>query len=140
GSNMRVMPLAVGALCMVLGMCVVWFFGHKPHKKPKHTHTPAVSACIEMEPSRRVVIYPSEKPGGSPKIVSQTPDSTVDVRWANLNSEAIAALDKGQNEHAVELFEQCHVAVPTEKVFTSNLAEALARLSTNEYDAGSQLD
>jgi tetratricopeptide (TPR) repeat protein len=138
---MKAMPLAVGALCMVLGMSIVWyFFGQAPHPKSKHSDPPPVSSSVETEPSRRIVIYPSDKAGGPPKIVSQTPDSTVDVRWANLNGEAIAALDTGQNARAVELFEQCHVGVPTEKVFTSNLAEALARLSTNEYDAGSELD
>lgn len=135
---MRAMPLAVGALCMVLGMAIVWFFfGGKTAHKPKHADPAPVSSSVEVEPSRRVVIYPSDKPGGAAKVVSQTPASTVDARWANLNSDAIAALDKGDNAHAVELFEQCHVAVPAEKVFTSNLAEALARLSTNEYDSGS---
>jgi hypothetical protein len=137
----KVMPLAVGALCMILGMSLVWFFfGQPKHRTHKHaTDVPHVT-LPEPEPSKRIVIYPSDKPGGPAKLVSQTPDSTVDARWAKLNGDAIRSLDKGENAHAVELFDQCYAAVPTEKVFASNLAEALARLSTNEYDAGGAED
>lgn len=134
---MKAMPIAVGGLCMVLGMSVVWVFGRtKTPRKPKHEPIPTATDVSEFEPTRRVVIYPSDTPGGPAKVVSQTPDSTVDVRWARLNADAIKALDAGDNKKAVELFDQCYLAVPTEKVFASNLAEALARLSTNEYDRG----
>jgi hypothetical protein len=132
------MPIAVGGLCMILGMSLVWAFGRKTTpRKPKHEPIPSATDVQEFGPSRRVVIYPSDTQGGPQKVVSQTPDSTVDVRWARLNADAIKALDAGENKKAVELFDQCYVAVPTEKVFASNLAEALARLSTNEYDSGS---
>ena len=60
----------------------------------------------------------------------------VEVRWANLNREAIAALDGGELEKAVEMFERCRVAVPQEPVFGKNLAEALARLAVREDEAG----
>ncbi len=49
--------------------------------------------------------------------------------WSELNDEAIAALERGELELAVELFRQCRGAVPEEPVFTANLAEALARLA-----------
>lgn len=137
---MKVMPLAVMALCMVLGMSLVWFFGRAPVKKAVKESAPRAHVLPDPEPSQRVVVYPSDTPGQAPKLVAQTPDSTVDARWARLNGDAIKALDAGDNKKAVELFEQCHGAVPAEKVFTSNLAEALARLSTNEYDAGAAED
>jgi hypothetical protein len=134
---MKVMPIAVGGLCMILGMSAVWTFGRKTTpRKPKHEPIPTATDAPDFEPSRRVVIYPSDTPGGPHKVVSQTPDAGVDARWAQLNADAIKALDAGDNRRAVELFERCWVAVPTEKVFASNLAEALARLSTNEYDRG----
>lgn len=62
--------------------------------------------------------------------------ATVDARWAKLNREAIEALDAGDEASAVALFEQCLGAVPSERIFASNLAEALARLSVREYDRG----
>jgi tetratricopeptide (TPR) repeat protein len=122
-------------------MGLVWVFGHgKTHPRSKIPLGSTTSAAPEPEPSRRIVIYPSDTPGGPAKMVSQTPDSSVDVRWARLNADAIKALDAGDNAKAVELFDQCYAAVPTEKVFASNLAEALARLSTNEYDRAAAED
>lgn len=66
--------------------------------------------------------------------------SQVDAQWARLNREAIEALDKGDESAAVELFERCLRAVPSEPVFASNLAEALARLSVREHERGADED
>jgi tetratricopeptide (TPR) repeat protein len=84
--------------------------------------------------SHRVAIAPlvAEKPA--------PPAATVDSRWADLNRKAIDLLEKGDAEKAVELFEQCRAAVPEEKIFAGNLAEALARLSLVEYDRGGEKD
>jgi tetratricopeptide (TPR) repeat protein len=60
------------------------------------------------------------------------------MRWANLNRDAIRALDEGRLEEAVAMFERCRAAVPGEPVFTRNLAEALARLSIAEEEKGSE--
>jgi tetratricopeptide (TPR) repeat protein len=60
----------------------------------------------------------------------------VELRWANLNHDAIAALDAGEFEKAISMFESCRAAVPGEPVFTTNLAEALARLSLVEEEQG----
>jgi len=71
---------------------------------------------------------------------TETPVSAaagVDVRWAETNREAIAALDGGDLENAVLLFERCRAAVPDEPVFAKNLAEALARLAVREDESGS---
>jgi len=60
----------------------------------------------------------------------------VERRWANLNHDAITALDAGDLERAISMFESCRAAVPGEPVFTTNLAEALARLSLVEDEKG----
>jgi hypothetical protein len=62
----------------------------------------------------------------------------VDVRWARLNGDAIAALDAGECQKAVEMLERCRAAVPGEPVFAANLAEALARLSIQEEERGGE--
>lgn len=60
----------------------------------------------------------------------------VGVVWSELNEEAIAALEAGNLELAVQLFEECLAAVPKEVVFANNLAEALARLARAQRDSG----
>jgi hypothetical protein len=87
----------------------------------------------EPEPEVRghrepVYMLRTEKPTVSP--------AGVELRWAKMNREAIDALDKGDAKRAVDLFTQCLAAVPSEKVFAANLAEALARLSLIEYERG----
>jgi hypothetical protein len=60
----------------------------------------------------------------------------VELRWAHENRDAIAALDAGELEKAVQMFERCRAAVPGEPVFARNLAEALARLAVDEEERG----
>jgi hypothetical protein len=55
-------------------------------------------------------------------------------RWGELNRDAIAALERGDLERAVELFEQCVSGEPKEPVFQHNLAEALVRLSMRRHE------
>lgn len=54
---------------------------------------------------------------------------------AERNNEAIAALERGEFELAVTLFEECLAAAPEEQVFRSNLAEALVRRAFRQHDA-----
>ena len=61
------------------------------------------------------------------------PSITVAARWSDTNRDAIAALEAGELERAVELFEACVVAVPDEPVFARNAAEALARLAVRGH-------
>jgi Peptidase MA superfamily len=49
------------------------------------------------------------------------------ARWSELNTMGIRALDAGEIDRAVGLFEQCVRGVPDEPVFRANLAESLAR-------------
>ena len=53
-------------------------------------------------------------------------------RFPGLNREAIDALEAGELERAVELFEECVEGEPDEPVFQRNLAEALARLAVRD--------
>ncbi len=69
---------------------------------------------------------------------THAPQAPADVGgvWSEVNEEAIAALEAGDLELAVQLFEQCLEAVPGEAIFASNLAEALARLARAQRDSG----
>lgn len=143
---MKPIALMVMGMSMVLGagtVFVLYKYGPRvPHKAKK---TPAIVARpdIEETPSKRVVVYPTSANPASKmesREVLQVATAGVEARWAQLNKEAIQALDAGMDAKAVELFEQCHAAVPTEAIFTANLAEALARLASSEYDRGGAAD
>ena len=54
---------------------------------------------------------------------------------AGRNDEAIAALERGEFDLAVALFEECLAAAPEEPVFRSNLAEALVRRAYRQHEA-----
>ncbi len=87
------------------------------------------------ERGNRQPVFPTvrEQKGAAPR-------SGVDAQWARLNQQGIDALDRGDEIASVALFEQCLRALPTEPVFASNLAEALARLSVREHERGGEDD
>jgi hypothetical protein len=114
---------------------VAWLAARNHSAKPPAIMKREPEPDTDPEPrSHRVAIAPlsTEKPA--------PPAATVDSRWAELNRTAIELLEKGDAAKAVDLFEQCRAAVPEEKIFTGNLAEALARLSLIEYDRGGEKD
>lgn len=92
-----------------------------PAEEPPQASLPGAQA--ETSPSQEPP--PESAPRGS--------------RWSELNVSAIAALEAGDLERAVELFEQCHAGSPDERVFAANLAEALARLARRDYAADAEL-
>lgn len=134
---MRILPVAVGALSVFLGAGIVLVFNKPVPKKHARLDPPPVQAPLEAElRSARIPIGTrSESPVEMNRSTRTKLPEGVDARWAQLNSAGVTALDRGQLMKAVELFEQCRTAVPTEPVFTANLAEALARLAANEFDA-----
>jgi len=142
---MKPLALVVMGLSMVLGagsVYLLYAYGPRVPKKPKASPA-AVRAEVEEAPSKRVVVYPNSANPASTletREVLQAAPTGVDARWAALNKQAIQALDAGLDAKAVELFEQCHTGVPTEAVFTANLAEALARLGSSEFDRGGAED
>lgn len=72
-------------------------------------------------------------PGGVALVEPESPAGGVALQWAELNDQAIAALEAGRLEEAAAMFESCHEAEPDEPVFTANLAEAAARLARQLY-------
>lgn len=115
----------------------VWHFV-VPRPEPALPEPPPVAAARapddESAPLRRI-------PLGSPvpHAATEKPalvEGQVDKRWADKNRDAIRALDAGDIEGAVKLFEECLQAVPEEKIFATNLAEALARLSSRDLEKG----
>lgn len=103
----------------------------------RHQPKPAApaSAPIAQEPSfeRRAA------PGGIPAVVELAPPQIaaapggVPQEWAEKNREAIAALEAGEHERAIALFEECHAQFSDMQVFARNLAEALARAAVAEH-------
>jgi hypothetical protein len=91
----------------------------------------------EPEPDRSLTRTPI-RPLAQEKLVPAA--AGVEMRWANLNREAIGQLEAGEEAKAVEMFERCVAAVPGEPVFATNLAEALARLSVKEEQLGGAED
>jgi hypothetical protein len=119
-----------------LGAGTAAWFALRPAPPPQPKPPPAaVESEPEPEPqSQREAIAPLERARPS------APPAMVDRRWADKNRLAIDLLEKGEALKAVELFDECWAAVPTEKIFAANLAEALARLSVVEYERGSEVD
>lgn len=73
-------------------------------------------------------------PVGVPEQAGQEPQVPAESRWARTNRDAIALLDAERYEEAIELFEQCLVALPDEPVFARNLAESLVRLALRDHE------
>ncbi|MFN0007709.1 MAG: hypothetical protein ACKVXR_07360 [Planctomycetota bacterium] len=127
------MRALVGLAVLVLAgtAAFLWFSGSDRAEFPEAVQDEAEPAPIEpLRSAGRRAILP---------LRTETPVSAaagVDVRWAETNREAIAALDRGDLEQAVLLFERCRAAVPGEPVFARNLAEALARLAVRQDESG----
>jgi tetratricopeptide (TPR) repeat protein len=134
------MPVVVGALSLILGAGIVLVFNKPVPKKPTPPAPPPVGTGVDIETSSARVAIPVDPTERGPETrLKKTASPTgVDQRVSQMNNDGITALDAGQLKKAVELFEQCHAAVPTEPVFTSNLAEALARLASSEFDSDAE--
>ncbi len=83
---------------------------------------------------------PVEVSSGATQGVQATPAAGIGARWSELNSLAIEALEAGRFEEAIELFEECLAAEPSEPVFATNLAEALARRARAIHAETAQLE
>lgn len=139
---MRMMPVVVGMLGVVLGAGVVYTFREpvKRKKAPAPEDT-RVTGFTELPSSSARVALPTNDGGPVQReILDAQAKKGVDPRWVEQNNAAIEQMNAGALFKAVELLEQCHAAVPGDAIFTSNLAEALARLSTSEFDRGNDAD
>jgi hypothetical protein len=124
-------PALVLALCLTLVLAALggaWLARRSEPVPPPET---APRAAFEPEDwaARRVeVAAPELEP-----TAAEAPAAAVEARWVETNREAIAALEAGELERAVELFEECVRGAPEEPVFARNAAEALARLAVRDH-------
>ena len=100
-----------------------WLLRSPPPPVPDELGAPPPAGPSELE--RRPVELPDAAPA------AQVPSADP---WAATNREAIAALERGELEHAIELFEACHRADPDQQVFARNLAEALTRRALRDHN------
>lgn len=103
---------------------------------PGHQEPEESRAALEPELGRREPQQPPVAPAEEGAAEAPALETLVDGEWSIKNAEAIRALEAGQLELAVALFEACLEGRPDEPVFASNLAEALARLARSLYEAG----
>ena len=105
------------------------------------------SAADEREPPAVSPIrVPTAPPAAAPQAAPARPAAgnegigrlpgAEENEWVSLNNTAAGHLDAGETEEACEGFRRCHEARPENDVFRRNLAEALARLAREEYEAG----
>jgi len=122
--------LAFAAAAALAGV-LVWKLWPTP--APETPAPQAPSADVEVQPrgAERREVAPSAPAANVRRATAQAPPSSP---WAELNNEAVAALERGELERAVELFEQCLAGASDERVFARNLAEALARLAVRDHE------
>src|SRR5689334_20483464 len=108
-----------------------WLASRQPAPAPTKSSTqPSFAAPDVPEESgqRRAL-------GAPPPVKAAQTGHGVPLELARKNSSGIEALEKGEYERAIELFEACLAARPEEKVFSDNLAEALARGANHQFDS-----
>ena len=124
--------VAIALLLLVSGTLVTLHFQGFFEASPREPEPEPTPVVVDLEP----------EPGGR-EAVGYVPEDAqsvapagggVDARWADMNTEAIEALEAADYAKAVALFEVCIDAVPDEPVFAANLAEALARWARAEYE------
>jgi tetratricopeptide (TPR) repeat protein len=117
----------------LLGVCLgtLLFFTLRGNAEPPRAPQGAPVSTIEPgHATHRRPILPLRNESVTPA------SESVGALWAAKNRDAIAALDAGDLEKAVALFEECLAGVPEAAVFSANLAEALARLAVREDEHG----
>ena len=100
--------------------------GAEPAREPEEAPRRAVVEPV-ASPDRRVVT--EERSDAAVRDAGAS-------RWIEQNNLARDLLEGGELERAVELFRECHEALPGNDVFRRNLAEALYRLAASLHDGG----
>ncbi|HTF87850.1 MAG TPA: hypothetical protein VK843_05530 [Planctomycetota bacterium] len=112
-----------------------WLYQRSLMRRQPHAALPAPPPPAPLEEP----IERRPAPGGIPAEPELAESSAaaapggVPSEWAEKNKEAIRALEQGEQDRAIELFEECWKAYPTTAAFTNNLAEALARAAVAEH-------
>lgn len=102
---------------------------HARHEPPSAPRSVAQEEHFERRPVPEAI--PAAPIEQQPAIAAAP--GGVPSSWADKNDEAIAALNKADHERAIALFEECHAQFPELAVFSTNLAEALARAAVREH-------
>jgi|694.fasta_scaffold05382_4 tetratricopeptide (TPR) repeat protein len=136
---MSIQRLGLYLLMMVLGVFGAiglwhWYAERQaPHEQPASPRVEEPAAqSDELRPRHREVVF---------RIGEREPESAVaqpgiDARWVEKNREGIGRLKARKFAEAAQLFEACVAAVPEERVFRANAAEALARLGNEQWEQG----
>ncbi|MBI5362120.1 MAG: hypothetical protein HZA53_03005 [Planctomycetes bacterium] len=127
--------IALGLAALALTGVGAWRLFAGDDAPPPTPQKPAPR--YEPDPDDRPRVRESLITGLPPQTPQSLPAGRVEERWHASNKAGIQALDAGEYDRAVQLFEDCRAANPDEKVFAQNLAEALARAASRELDAGS---
>ena len=122
--------LAFAAAAALAGV-LVWKLWPRPAPQSPVPQAPTADAEVQARGAERREVAPSAPAANVRRAAAQAPPSSP---WAELNNEAVAALERGELERAVELFEQCLAGASGERVFARNLAEALARLAVRDHE------
>jgi hypothetical protein len=104
----------------------MWRAGLEPKAPPPPAPAPVVPDLVSERRPVPVAAAPAQRPTEQPK--------GVPAAWAAKNHDAIVALEAGEIERAIELFEECIAALPAEPKFKLNLAEALTRLALRDHE------
>jgi hypothetical protein len=125
---MKAWAIALGLVVTVAaGATVGFWYGQSrapaPNESPDVPDEPEVLVVERHE-------VPSSLETTPPAIVA----APVETPWIALNREAIAALEAGELDHALDLFEQCVAGDPTQATYRHNLAEALVRRALVDHE------
>jgi len=125
--------LICGALLLVCGAGYVAYTLLKLQPLQPEPHTELLTG---LEPEATPTVWAEPGADESEEAAPGTLAQVDDGEWSRKNSEAIEALEAGELERALALFEECYTALPQEPVFAGNLAEALARLARRQWEEG----
>jgi hypothetical protein len=131
--------MARPALVALLAAAVVgagWFAfdaWRRAEVAPAERREPSRVTAADPAPAseRREVSSPSEAPVPPRSAPARAPERS---RFAELNNRGVVALDAGELENAVALFEQCVEGDRSEPIFARNLAEALTRVAVRDHE------
>ncbi len=122
---MRPLPTLLAAIAAVAGGA--WIGLHLADRGQTGNGVEELPSGPLAEPATTRRALPAPEAIPAPHLAPDEAPSGIEARWTELNRMAIRALEAGDFERAVALFEQCVHGVPDEVVFQRNLAEALAR-------------
>jgi hypothetical protein len=125
----RTLLLVAACLAAAAGVAGWWSARAKDSPAPREARSEEPPP-LEVLGRREAVPAPAGPPPESvpPRTLARA------SAFADANRRAIEALERGEVEQAVALFEQCVAGEPDEPVFRHNLAEALVRRAVDQRE------